>query len=262
MDASTTELVSTTLGPKYIYCYRNSTRQLCRTNLLTGKQSCHQVRGYEFRSGCRWSELPGGSLLITGGFEGYLTTLREAVKIDTPRECAVSSLPPMHTARQDHAAVYHSQYVYVLAGFDDRCLRECERYSIAQSRWEVLPVLPVAGYGMSAVVLANSLYALGGSADAGNLDTIQRLSLPRLTWELMRLNLPQAANHIPCFETDTKVYLVIKETLYSFTPLEVKPLKTLPQYIDCVTSYYSRGTLYYASFREVKSLDVGELTSL
>jgi hypothetical protein len=37
---------------------------------------------------------------------------------------------------------------------------ECERYSCAESRWEVLPALPVAG--MSAVEVENSVYALGG----------------------------------------------------------------------------------------------------
>jgi hypothetical protein len=69
----------------------------------------------------------------------------------------------MHTARQNHAAVYHSQYVYVLGGFfDEGFLRECERYVCVESRWEVLPVLSVACCAMSAVVLDNSLYALGG----------------------------------------------------------------------------------------------------
>jgi hypothetical protein len=47
----------------------------------------------------------------------------------------------MHTARSDHAAVYHSQYLYVLG------YRECERYVSAES--EVLPALPVACIYMS-----------------------------------------------------------------------------------------------------------------
>jgi hypothetical protein len=61
----------------------------------------------------------------------------------------------------------------------------------------------------------------------------------------MQLKLPQAANSIPCFKKDTEVYLVIEMTLYSFTPLEVKPIKTLPEDIGCISSYYSRGTLYW-----------------
>jgi hypothetical protein len=98
---------------------------------------------------------------------------------------------------------------------------------------------------MSVVELHNSLYAIGGQGDRGDLDTVLKLSLDCLTWELMQLKLPQAASWFPCFKTDTEVYLVISQTLYSFTPLEVKPIRTLPEAIRCASSYYSRGTLYY-----------------
>jgi hypothetical protein len=150
----------------------------------------------------------------------------------------------MHTARYHHAAVYHSQYLYVLGGYDE--WSKCERYVCAESRWEVLAALPVAGAYMSAVELHNSLYALGGSHERGrDLDTVQKLSLDSLTWQLMKLKLPQAAFCFPCFKKDTEVYLVINKTLYSFTPLEVKPIETLPEHIRCRSSYYSKGTLYY-----------------
>jgi hypothetical protein len=49
----------------------------------------------------------GGSLLITGG-RG-----RDVVKLDVGT-FAVLHQPPMHTTRSNHAALYHSQYVYVL----------------------------------------------------------------------------------------------------------------------------------------------------
>jgi hypothetical protein len=235
MEGTTTELISTTVRPQFIYCCNAST--LLRANLLTGERSKHEVPHYQFKVSCRWSELSGGSLLITGGYPRE----REVVKIDSLREYAVSSQPPMHTARSHHAAVYHSQYVYVLGGYGDRHLSECERYVCAESRWEVLAALPVGGAGMSAVELHNSLYALGGYQG----DTVQQLSLDSLTWQLMQLKLPQAAWLFPCFKKDTEVYLVIKKTLYSFTPLEVKPIKTLPEGIRCSSSYYSRGTLYY-----------------
>jgi hypothetical protein len=99
---------------------------------------------------------------------------------------------------------------------------------------------------MSAVELHKSLYALGGKDDEGmTLDTVQKLSLDSLTWQRMKLKLPQADYYFPCFKADTEVYLVIEETLYSFTALEVKPIKTLAEDIRCFSSYYSRGTLYY-----------------
>jgi hypothetical protein len=234
--------------PTFLYSCRYN--QLHRVNLLTIARSCHEVPHYQFKEGCRWSELPGGSLLITGG---RYDSLREVVKIDTLREFAVSSQPPMHTARWDHAAVYHSQYVYVLAGYNSRDLSECERYAFAESRWEELPDLPVRGTDMSAVEVENSLYALGGYTGTP-LDTVQKLSLDSLAWQLMHLKLPQAAHGIACFKTDTEVYLVIAKTLYSFTPQQVKAVKTLDQSINCYSSYYSRGILYYEDGEAIGSL--------
>jgi hypothetical protein len=261
MEVRSTGLINTrsTLRPKFIYCCHYDTDQLLKTNLFTRELSSHRAPGYQFKQHSTWSELPGGSLLVTGG---GAPIVREVVKIDALRECAVSCQAPMHSARFQHAAVYHSQYLYVLAGYNcGRCLDECERYVCAESRWEVLPALTVACCALSAVVLDDSLYALGGYAGS-DLDTVQKLSLDSLTWKFMQLKLPQAAYYFACFKSDTEVYLVIKETLYSFTPLQVKPLKTVAEDIWCFSSYYSRGTLYYDRGDDIESLAVGELTSL
>jgi hypothetical protein len=95
----------------------------------------------------------------------------------------------MHTARCNHATVYHSQYLCVLGGYDsDNCLEECES---EESHWEVLPTLPIDCCGMTAVVLDNSLfYAFGGSDGLKNY-SVQKLSLLCLTWELRQLKLPE-----------------------------------------------------------------------
>jgi hypothetical protein len=63
--------------------------------LITGEQSC--LASFKFKIDCYWSELSGGSLLITGG--DYPET-REAVRLDTLRQFAVCAVPPMHTARR------------------------------------------------------------------------------------------------------------------------------------------------------------------
>jgi lambda repressor-like predicted transcriptional regulator len=223
--------------PNFFYSCQQDTNILHRVNLLTGEQSKYKLPHYKFKGYCRWSELPGGSLLITGGAVSY-TSVRDVVKIDTLREYAASFQPPMHTGRSSHAAVYHSQYVYVLGGYGGRDLSECERYVCAESRWEVLPVLPEAAGAMSAVELQNSLYALGGTVDEEiYIETVQKLSLDSLTWQLMQLKLPTIGHYIPCFKKDSEVYLVLFKTLYSFTPLEVKPIKTIPEYIQCTSSY-------------------------
>jgi hypothetical protein len=111
-----------------------------------------------------------------------------------------------------------------------------------------LPFLPVGGIDMSAVEVKNSVYALGGREFEKHFDTVQKLSLDSLTWKLMQLKLPHAEVDIPCFKTETQVYLNIRSTLYSFTPHQVRRVKKLPQNFNCVSksfsSYYSRGTLY------------------
>jgi hypothetical protein len=201
--------------------------------------------------------VPGGSLLITGG--GFPAVL-EVVRIDVGT-FEVSPQPPMLTPRYSHAAVYHTQHLYILGGYADKYLSECERYVCADNRWEALPPLPRACRGSSGVVVESSLYALGGYALGGYggsfLDLVQKLRLESLTWELMQLRLPHASLGIPCFKLrDTEVYLVVNKILCSFTGLEVRPIKTLTEGITggLGASYYRRGTLYC-------SFDVGELLS-
>jgi hypothetical protein len=207
------------------------------------------VPSYTFKLYSLWSEVPGGSLLITGG--GYPVAVREEVRIDTRREFAAALCRPLLTQRRQHAAVYHSPHLYILGGSEGSgYLSECERYVCAENRWEALPPLPRACRRTSGIVLENSLYALGGWYGKSALDRVQKLNLESLTWKLMRLKLPFAGFGIPCFKVrDTEVYIVIKRTLYSFSALEVRPLKTLNEDIESWNgvSYY-RGTLYCSNY--------------
>jgi hypothetical protein len=104
MAGRSTEPVNT-VRPRYIYSL--DAHHLHRADLLTGEMSCYRMPDYLFKIGNQWSELPGGSLLITGGdpYEDNLephevtTIAREVAKIDTLKEFAVFSVPPMHSAR-------------------------------------------------------------------------------------------------------------------------------------------------------------------
>jgi hypothetical protein len=112
-------------------------------------------------------------------------------------------------------------------------------------------------------VVENSLYALGGYGGSV-LDLVQKLSLKRLTWELMQFRLPSAGYGISCFKLrDTEVYLMVKKTLCSFSALEVRPLKTLTEDIQSRygASYYCRGTLYCSYFYGVSSYEIGSLSN-
>jgi hypothetical protein len=81
----------------------------------------------------------------------------------------------------------------------------------------------------------------------------------------MQFRLPFAGYGIPCLNLrDTEVYLVVNKTLCSFTALEVRPLKTLTEDIQCRygASYYCRGTLYCSFFDGgVRSYEIGSLSN-
>jgi hypothetical protein len=205
--------------------------------------------------------VPAGNLLITGG---GIPAVREVVRIDTRREFAVTHCPPMLTPRNCHAAVYHTPHIYILGGWNDRNLSECERYVVAENRWEALLPLPQACQCTSGVVVESCLYALGGY-DESALDLVQKLSLESLTWEVMQFRLPFAGCGIPYFKLrDTEVYLVVKNTLCSFTASETRSLKTLTEDIESWfgMSYYHRGSLYCSSCNGgVLSLEIGSLSS-
>jgi hypothetical protein len=252
--------------PTFIYSYMYSTDQLHRTSLVTGEHSSHRVPSYTFKGGCCWSEVPGGSLLITGGEDEAHSGVREVVRIDTRREFAVAHCPPMLTPRREHAAVYHTPHLYILGGdSSSRYLSECERFVCAENRWQALPPLPRACSATSGVVVESSLYALGGYKGSSPLDLVQKLSLASLTWELMQFRLPFASCSIPCFKVkDTEVYLVVNKTLCSFTGFEVRALKTLTKNIQSWfgASYYHRGTLYCSyHLGGVRSYEIGSLSN-
>jgi hypothetical protein len=121
--------------PTFIYSYKQTIDQLYETSLVTGETSSYRLPSYTFKEYCCWTELPGWSLLITGGGQPVTS---EVVKIDT-RTLTVSERPPMLTARRGHSAVYHAQYLYIFGGYTgSSCLRECERFVWAESRWEAL----------------------------------------------------------------------------------------------------------------------------
>lgn len=198
--------------------------------------------------------------------------MNHVAKIDTLREFATTTQPPMLTPRKCHSSVYHAERIYVLGGLTGamkktdptRTTSKCERFICAENRWEALPCLPRASAHIRGVVVEETLYALGGSGDAP-ADMIQKLSLESLSWELMRLRLPRDDIKFPCFKlSDSQVYFVLKDlTLYSFMPqtLQIKPVKTVTKFLKSCggPSHYSRGFLYCSSENGTSRLEIGSL---
>jgi hypothetical protein len=186
--------------------------------------------------------------------------MKHVARIDTLREFAATTQPPMFTPRRCHSSVYHAERLYVLGGLTGatkktdptRTTSKFERFVCAESRWETLPCLPRASA------------CIGGSGDAP-ADMIQKLSLESLSWELIRLKLPRDYNEFPCFKvSNSQVYFVFKDlTLYSFMPqtLQIKPVKTVPKFLKSCggPSHYSRGFLYFSSENGTSRLEIGSL---
>jgi hypothetical protein len=292
------EQISEVIGEplSFIYSYQVFSRSLYRTNLLTGEVSCHRLPPYSFLASSNFSELLSGNLFVTGGSPA----VKDVVRIDTLREFAVLQQPPMLTARYYHAVVLHAKHLYVLGGYTGSVyLNDCERFVWAESphkyrqgsdtahaplskssklalcqrvtaasfypesRWEALPPLPTVCGLTSGFVVEGSLYALGGYTGVYQMNSIMRLSFEELAWELLQLTLPAANFAIPCFKLkDSKVYFLLNQTLYSFTPLQVVALRTFSTGISSWhgTSHYCRGTLYCSSSNGAASkLEIGSL---
>jgi hypothetical protein len=116
--------------PELIYSLTDDSIYI--TKLRTGELSRVQVVSTRFCIECIWTELPDGTLLVTG-----LDRQRTVCIVDTVREYAVTTKAPMIHARSLHTSVYYDQHVYVIG-----CAKDCERYACAEDRWEVFGELP------------------------------------------------------------------------------------------------------------------------
>jgi lambda repressor-like predicted transcriptional regulator len=52
--------------PTFLYCCQGFSNRLRWVHFLTGEESVHELPSYQFKDGCRWSELPEDCLLVTG----------------------------------------------------------------------------------------------------------------------------------------------------------------------------------------------------
>jgi hypothetical protein len=240
------------------------------TNLVTEEESFVQIPSHKFALGCTLTELPGGSLFITGGdptaslpFTGENPGVNDVARIDALREYAVSHLLPMQTARYFHCAVYHSQHLYVVGGYAfSTTLQDCERYSFADKRWTCLPPLPRGCFWMNGVVMEGGLYIIGGNFCKGSSDLIYRLRLDELVWEVLQTKLPQVANCMALFTHDNQIYFVVNDSLYSLHPLQT--LKILPKEIAHFygPSYYTNGKLYCSGWSgPAEKMEIGSLVN-
>lgn len=247
-------------------CNRNS--KLYRANLITGIETSYRLQAYNFRFGAMWCELPKGKFCITGGQNGFLSS-KQVVSIDFIRDFAIVDKPQMLSARSYHGSVCHAGCVYVVGGSakfmkGNLSFAKCERF--IGERWEKLQPLPLAAASGNLITLKNYLYIFGGYNNLSESDTLQRLCLRTLTWEVMTLRLPFPGSSIACFKLDeSQVYFIIDQGLYAYSPdfSKITHIKGLDMSIESRQglSYYSQGILYCSNDRDaLQRLEIGMLT--
>jgi len=267
------EAFHTTFEDEIIFSY-NPASELHWTRVKTGK-SFHlhhdAITLGEFSS---WCPLPGNYLCFTGGGEDLRTMWSDVKRamfsmhwFDVKRDFAITARPSMLTPRYSHASAYLDGYLYVIGGLADCSLKECERYSLKEERWEELPQMPIATFNHS-LYLHDSpqmLYALGGNDDHYyGLDSILELSIETLVWRTLRIKLPSVSFCIACFRSGPLCFFVQDSLLYVFDRESITRVKALDNGIRSMSgpSYYSKGMLYTSVCRgAVNKLRIGSLTS-
>lgn len=240
--------------PKFIYSFTCDTNKLYKTPIGLGKQTCHQLHNYLFKSGAAWTPDFRGNILLTGNYYPPSTGF---TIIDPNRDYAIKEATPMLIGRGFHGSVFYRNCLYVIGCFIARKLSQCEKYEFEESKWTMLEPLPEACFNTTVVVPDGSqyLYAIGGSKGFGksNLNMIQKLSLEMYSWKVLHLDLPWAGSNIACFNFQENIYFVTGNTLFNFNPNTEKCqlMKTLSRVVRGVggPSYYSEGKLY-CSFTE------------
>mmetsp|Transcript_16945 Transcript_16945/g.30429 ORF Transcript_16945/g.30429 Transcript_16945/m.30429 type:complete len:271 (+) Transcript_16945:1759-2571(+) len=245
-------------------CVYSSTdgRHVHRVDPATGEKSVYNVNKHEISHKASWCEVSKGVLAITGGdlLGKYLSKF---VTLDIWRELSCVDRPPMLIARYWHGAIGLRSYLYVFGGVSGVPLKEAERFNPSTSKWEDLPPMPIACYGMSMGYLesTSSIYLLGGFNTY-----IQVFDVERTLWSLAKVALPTPERFFPTFKVnELKIFLVSRSSqIYVYDPHRetLDFVKAMAETMQSSFGFgiWSRGAVYYPTINgPVKSYVVGDL---
>eukprot|EP00359_Climacostomum_virens_P004062 CAMPEP_0204906612 /NCGR_PEP_ID=MMETSP1397-20131031/6065_1 /ASSEMBLY_ACC=CAM_ASM_000891 /TAXON_ID=49980 /ORGANISM="Climacostomum Climacostomum virens, Strain Stock W-24" /LENGTH=431 /DNA_ID=CAMNT_0052075613 /DNA_START=904 /DNA_END=2196 /DNA_ORIENTATION=+ len=245
--------------PQYIYSYDwgSVSNSLFRTTLSTGEIRKEKLRNHNISRYCVWCEVAGGDIYFTGGQAHGNSLSNEVVRVSAS-SLEVTQKAGMLSERLGHGSVYYKDYLYAIGGYNGGEMRECERLSVSEDRWEALPPLPEGCCNRNVVVVKDTecLYFLGkdklfdGSEYFG---VIQRFSLGWLEWDVIPLRIRINASNIACFSKESELWFVVRGTLYCFNAITES--LSLIKYVGEIEShhgpsYYHRGYLYCSSVGE------------
>ncbi|CAJ1367174.1 unnamed protein product [Effrenium voratum] len=158
----------------------------------------------EKRSGCAASALPGGTLLVVGGYDerGIVSGLLDTCEIFDPatQEWRLSEAR-LQRPRWGHGCAYLAGKVFCAGGCSRRdgspahevymeTLRTCEVYDPSRDRWDPFPDLKIARAGARVVVIGDQHLAVVGGCDdvfgrAELLNSVELLDIHAGTWVLL-----------------------------------------------------------------------------
>ena len=85
--------------------------------------------------------------------------------------------------------------------YTEKILKKCERYSIADDRWDHIADMQEPRKNSSACALTtDTIYVFGGSSQSQSSDTIEQYSIATNTWNLLKIKLPSPISFVTSFK--------------------------------------------------------------
>mmetsp|Transcript_3899 Transcript_3899/g.8179 ORF Transcript_3899/g.8179 Transcript_3899/m.8179 type:complete len:289 (-) Transcript_3899:2012-2878(-) len=240
------------------HLFRFGRTSLYKTTIKTGSTSTLPLlhtksqRIFEY-SGESLCQVLDNELLITGGHKSS-----QVWKLLVNQDFAAVEEPSMHRERMYHSSVLHGGFVYVVAGRSgdgSKYLKKCERLNLQEGSWESIADPMQLGCNCStAIALQASVYVLGGHAGMEKLNTVQKLSLDSLQWELLDIRLPYQRDDIACFyksPDSSQIYFIQDLSLYTLDTETCKIEKTNSLSRSLVSNgptYFRNGTLFLSTY--------------
>ncbi|CAK8685820.1 unnamed protein product [Clavelina lepadiformis] len=128
------------------------------------------------------STLLDGLVYCAGGYND--TGRLSSCESYNPEERKWSSIRNMNTKRGSHALVSARGLLYALGRLDDGYNRTntTEFYDPRNGKWEYIPPMKTCRYGLTAIVLNNEIYAIGGHDGSNPLCSVEKYNLDTKTW--------------------------------------------------------------------------------
>ena len=143
-------------------------------------------------------------LVLVGGQESSTAKRTNKLTVFDPSTRQwVHPYPPMATAQSDPTAIAYQHYLIVAGGDEDhnKSVSVVEIFDSVKEQWYTAEELPIKCSYMTAVVISNTTYLLGGFIDDKRTKTVLSVSLPALinkaTSQSQEVNTPTSWKVLP-----------------------------------------------------------------